>query len=180
MENLHENNGNRNYSADSPQPEENQKAAASPLEKALLLASHGLSVFPCRETTVYRKRTDGTVEKDCDGKPSIKFKAKAPYISNGFHGASRDPVTISRWWASWPQALIGLPTGEVNGITVVDLDPEPEAGITLEKLHGSIGVVPPGCLVVATPSGGEHIYFGYTPGIKSAAARARKRRRYPQ
>ena len=33
-----------------------------------------------------------------------------------------DAATIRKWWKRWPDALIGMPTGKVTGIAVLDLD----------------------------------------------------------
>ena len=117
---------------DNPQADENQQSLPSPKEIALQLASWGKKVFPCHEFTVYKTKADGTAEADGNGKPIVLYKEKAPYIRNGFCGASSNPIIISSWWTKWPGALIGLPTGTVNDITVVDLDPDPEAGILLQ------------------------------------------------
>jgi putative DNA primase/helicase len=70
-----------------------------------------------------------------DKKPLIKWK----------DGATRD-------WTSWPEgAQVGLPTGQRNGIVVIDDD------------RGKHGLVPWRCPVttyrVNTPSGGRHYYF---------------------
>jgi Bifunctional DNA primase/polymerase, N-terminal len=71
------------------------------LNEAMELAKHGIKVFPCRPD-------------------------KAPYIARGFHDASKDPEVIRHWWTRWPNALIGIPTGEK--FVVVDCDLQhPEA-----------------------------------------------------
>jgi len=68
----------------------------SKLETALKLAEVGNPVFfPC--------------------KPD-----KRPYTANGFKNASTLPDVITNWWQTWPDALIGVPTGEK--FIVVDCD----------------------------------------------------------
>ena len=54
----------------------------------------------------------------------IKERKKAPYETGGFKTASRDIDQIRRWAALYPNANIGVPTGAVSGITVVDVDGE--------------------------------------------------------
>jgi putative DNA primase/helicase len=94
-------------------------AATSPLcyEKiALHLAEEfGLPVFPCWETHPARSS---------DGKPVGR---KSPRIDGGFKSASRDRAVIEAWWARWPNALIGVPTGAPSGLFVIDIDPDGQA-----------------------------------------------------
>jgi hypothetical protein len=71
------------------------------VQQVLKLAEHGIAVFPC--------------------KPD-----KRPYTASGFKNASTEPDTIKKWWQLWPDALIGVPTGEK--FVVVDCDLQhPEA-----------------------------------------------------
>ena len=74
-----------------------------PLDHALRLAQKGNAVFPC----------------DND---------KKPFTAHGFKDASTDPDLIRRWWARWPDALIGVPTGIKFCVVDVDLQ-HPEAQV---------------------------------------------------
>ena len=69
-------------------------------------------IFPCRavEETV----TIG-------GRPRT-LKPKTPLIARGFHAASQDPEQIRAWWGRWPDALVGVPTGSLTALVVVDYD----------------------------------------------------------
>ncbi len=50
---------------------------------------------------------------------------KHPIISNGQHGWSKDPEQIKDWWGKWPNANIGVVTGEAsNGLAIIDIDSE--------------------------------------------------------
>jgi hypothetical protein len=64
------------------------------------------------------------------------------------------------WWSQNQDARVGLITGSASGLVVVDVDPR--NGGSLDGID-----VPPGALRVATPSGGEHLYFRH-PGIRVA------------
>jgi hypothetical protein len=71
-------------------------------------------VFPCRpvpETVMVRGKA-----KD--------LNAKSPRTERGFHDATQDPEQIRRWWRQWPDALVGVPTGQTTGLVVVDYDPD--------------------------------------------------------
>lgn len=54
----------------------------------------------------------------------VKPKAKAPLTKNGFKDASIDTAKIIEWWTQWPDANIGIATGKVSGLFVVDIDGE--------------------------------------------------------
>ena len=47
---------------------------------------------------------------------------KSPYISGWQHRATADAREIERLFEPFPDAMIGLPTGPINGLTVLDLD----------------------------------------------------------
>ncbi len=47
---------------------------------------------------------------------------KKPLTENGFKDATRDEAKIREWWARWPGAQVGLPTGRRNNLFVLDLD----------------------------------------------------------
>ncbi len=74
--------------------------ALSTLSAALALAEeHGIPVFPCRPD-------------------------KRPYTKNGFKDSTTNIAAIDSWWAEYPDALIGVPTGRASCIDVIDIDPE--------------------------------------------------------
>jgi hypothetical protein len=85
-------------------------------------------------------------------------------------GASTDPGQIRRWWSRWPEANIGIPTGERSGLLVLDID---DHGFTsldaLEEEHGPL----PETLTVRTGGGGMHLYLKYPPGsgIRNSAGK---------
>jgi len=110
----------------------------TPGEEPICYAGQGLPVFPCIGTGPARKR---------------------PYPPNGFHAATTDTAIIRAWWALWPDALIGMPTGPASGRWVLDVDvkrAEENGFDTLEDL----GHLPlPETPVVHTASGGVHYYF---------------------
>jgi hypothetical protein len=47
---------------------------------------------------------------------------KTPLTPRGFHDATLDLDLVRRWWAKWPNANVGVPTGVASGIVVVDVD----------------------------------------------------------
>lgn len=80
--------------------------------------------------------------------------------------ATKDPDTVHRWWTAWPDASIGIATGRISGIYVIDVDKRGAGWDTLGKLDQARGF-PFDTLRVFTPSGGAHFYFTH-PGIDVA------------
>jgi len=84
---------------------------------------------------------------------------KTPLIQRGLHAASNQASNIIKWWESWPDALIGLPTGTINGFVVLDVDvkrPEDNGFDTLATMgYATLPDTP----LAHTPSGGVHLYF---------------------
>jgi hypothetical protein len=111
------------------------------LDAALWLANHGLAVFPCIS----------------DPDPAID---KKPATRNGFYGATTDPERIRRWW--WRDRLVGVPTGRVTGLAVLDVDPRHGGHLWVEdnarRLHDRRSGVPI-TRVHRTQSGGQHWLF---------------------
>jgi KaiC/GvpD/RAD55 family RecA-like ATPase len=113
---------------------------------------------------------------------------KRPLTKHGFKDATSHLPDIDRWWESTPRAGIGLPTGKVNGLVVIDLDPrnaelpthtDPDGRVHTQSVwewaeddvfKGTL----PETWVVETPGGGLHFYFRHPgdrllPGVKGWA-----------
>jgi bifunctional DNA primase/polymerase-like protein len=116
------------------------------LREALELAG-GIPVFPCRAD-------------------------KRPYTERGFKDASTDPALIQEWWKQWPDALVGVPTGEFSGLYVIDIDSarhdeandwfERHAPFLLETRQHQ------------TKSGGWHLLFQHRDGLRNTAGKLAK------
>lgn len=121
------------------------------LKHALEYAAQGWAVLPL----------NGISDGRCTcGKPECRSAGKHPLISGGCHAATTDPETIERWWRTYPDANIGIATGKVSGLIVVDVDAgEGKTGFeslaALEQRHAEL----PESLRVRTGSGGLHIYL---------------------
>lgn len=115
------------------------------LAAALDLADQGIPVFPCLAGT------------------------KSPAIprdeGRGFLDASIDPAEIRRMFAYPGAALIGVPTGAASGFDVVDLDPRKGSDDWTD-----VALLPP-TRVHRTRSGGRHILFHATPGLRCSVDR---------
>lgn len=67
--------------------------------------------------------------------------------------------TIERWWKKFPNANIGVITGKVSGITVIDVD----------TYKGGKADQFPKTFTVQTGNGGLHLYYKYSPGLTISA-----------
>jgi len=100
-----------------------------------------------------------------DGKCTCKngncpSPGKHPSTRNGVKDASIDPLEIRSWWQMWPNANIGIATGDVSGFFVLDVDPKhygEESLTELEEKHGKL----PDTVEAITGSRGRHILFVY-------------------
>jgi hypothetical protein len=69
---------------------------------------------------------------------------------------------IEAWFRHWPDANVGIVTGRLSGLIVVDIDAQhggPDSVAALEALHGLL----PATVEALTGGGGRHLYFAH-PG----------------
>lgn len=71
---------------------------------------------------------------------------------------------VRNWWRQWPRANVGIVTGEVSNLLVLDVDPDHGGWGSLEMLAGRYGELRSGPQVI-TGSGGLHIYYRH-PGVR--------------
>ena len=68
------------------------------------------------------------------------------------------------WGETYPEANVGLVTGEASGFWVLDVDPKHEGDVRLKELEAEHGDLP-ATYRVRTPSGGVHFYFALPEGF---------------
>lgn len=118
----------------------------SNISAALAYAARGWAVFPLH----------GAAEGACScGRTDCDRTAKHPRTPNGLKDATKDEATIRKWWAEWPDANIGIATGAVSGLVVLDVDGE-EGRATVKGLELPISPL-------AETGRGRHVYFAH-PG----------------
>ena len=83
----------------------------------------------------------------CDAK-------KRPVCHGGFKAATQDPDEVERLFSASNAALIGIPTGEVSGVSVIDIDVRDgkQGKERVEKHAGLLGLTKG----TARQSGGWH------------------------
>lgn len=87
----------------------------------------------------------------------LRVADKLPIMMGGFKGATLNPKMVRDWWTQWPHANIGIPTGQVSGIWVLDIDGE-EGEKSLSEFERANGKLPQSVEVISG-GGGRHIYF---------------------
>lgn len=95
----------------------------------------------------------------------IYYKGKAPITQHGFKDATNDIKQIKTWWELFPNAGIGLPTGSINNIVVLDIDPRNGGNFSFERLVDENENLPH-TVHCETGGGGFHLYFNYDKRIK--------------
>jgi putative DNA primase/helicase len=110
-------------------------------QHALDLARHGVPVFPCRADN------------------------KAPLTANGFKDASTDHDIVHGWFTTWPDALIGVPTGTKFVVLDVDCAKHLEA----QEWYGKANL--PLTRTHITRSGGRHLFFKPNDAVRNTAGK---------
>jgi Bifunctional DNA primase/polymerase, N-terminal len=119
------------------------------LARALAYAAAGWPVFPCRP----------------DAGPCPQpgnCECKAPLTVHGLRDASTGPEVIRGWWRRWADANLAIATG-APGPDVLDVDIK-DGGSGFEGFNRlkRTGYLRGARALVATPSGGLHVYFAGT------------------
>lgn len=133
------------------------------MDAALRYADRGWHVFPLHWVS-NRRCSCGTA---CG-----KNAGKHPMTPDGFYSATVDPGRITEWWTRYPDANIGIRTGQVSNLWVVDQDAKvmidrgdglviPEGENSIRTAEHQLGQVLTETLTVKTGSGGLHFYYDY-------------------
>lgn len=124
---------------------------------ALAYAARGIPVFPCALINGAKKPLTKWGKGGNQSAPLNQRKA------------TTDPDTIRAWWNKNPLAMIGMPTGEVSGLVVLDVDRK-NGKDGLENLLAAgfdpFAMTP---VVAKTPSGGLHFFMRYSGPLKNSA-----------
>lgn len=71
-----------------------------------------------------------------------------------------NPTDIEFWWDRWPEANVGIVTGWVSALVVLDIDPRNGGDATLSALEAAHGPLPT-TVTGLTGGGGRHLYFAH-------------------
>jgi hypothetical protein len=75
-----------------------------------------------------------------------------------------DEAEIRRWFRRWPSANVGVVTGAISSLVVIDVDPLHGGDHSLEALEQAHGALPD-TIRAATGGGGLHVYLAHPGGL---------------
>jgi bifunctional DNA primase/polymerase-like protein len=130
---------------------------ASTKEYARFYASLGWRVFP-----VWSVDTLGVCR--CQKREACPSPGKHPRPPRGVHAATVDSKKLDSW--KWSTANIGIATGSISGLVVIDIDGQ-KGWESYAELKGELGplVESDRPLKVVTSKGGAHAYVAYPEGL---------------
>jgi len=135
------------------QNDDNQTKVQNPmLTAALSYADQGWPIVP-----LYSVK-DGACT--CYNKEKCESPGKHPILENGVRGASTDKEQITGWFDQWPDANLGIATGE-KSFDVLDVDLKGDGPSALKELEAEYGPLPETPCQI-TGSGGKQYFFKYT------------------
>lgn len=123
--------------------------ASSLAVAARSLALAGVPVFPCASN------------------------GKQPITPHGFRDATTNVALVEAWWLRSPEANLGVPTGAVSGMVVVDVDVHGrvDGRIPFDRAERA-GLVDGWALLARTPTGGMHAFYSATPDVEQRSWQA--------
>ena len=91
---------------------------------------------------------------------------KTPLTGHGFLDATTDLTRVNAWWGHWPTANIGVATGMVSGVLVVDVDVRATGSgfDAFQRASDHVDTSGWACRV-RTPSGGLHVWYPADPVV---------------
>ena len=101
-------------------------------------------------------------------RPDCESAAKHPCNRNGVKGATQDSAGVESLLRSGRLANVGLATGEVSGVDVLDIDPRHGGDQSLMALVAQNGPLP-STVEAVTGGAGTHYFFQHVPRLKSGA-----------
>jgi hypothetical protein len=81
-----------------------------------------------------------------------------------FQHRHADREEVRAWFARWPAGNVGIVTGAISGLVVLDIDPKHGGEASLAEWTRRHGPLPPSIEAV-TGGGGRHVYFAHPGGI---------------
>lgn len=133
--------------------------------QAVSYVERGWAVFPLHSVV----ESEGKLQCTC-GTVNCSDAGKHPRNARGLKEASKDMAVIDGWFGPGSeQSNIGIVTGMISGITVLDIDTGPgkDGAETWAEIVHEHGESPTLCAV--TGSGGFHMVYAYNSALKTAA-----------
>lgn len=130
------------------------------LQAAQQLAAQGYKVFPVPP-----------------GKKQSYVAQRSRFGSGEAWGMTNDATLIEKYWKKWPNANVGLPTGAVNSVIVIETDTakghsslKVDGEEALKGLQERLGALPK-TWMAESPSGSLHRFYSHPGGkVKNSAS----------
>jgi hypothetical protein len=95
----------------------------------------------------------------------LRARSKRPLVSwEPLQSALPSVEQVVDWFRRWPDANIGIVTGETSNLVVLDIDPKHGGDVSLERLERRFGPLPT-TIEATTGGGGRHLYFAHPGGL---------------
>ena len=95
----------------------------------------------------------------------IRAETKKPLTPHGCKDAKKTPGAIKAWWKKWPEASVGVATGSISGLIVIDEDIDDDKGVdgfhSVRMWEQDTGETLPETVRAITGRGGAHLYYKY-------------------
>lgn len=143
-------------------PKNRQRTTPTPLPTARGPSYPGSRAGTGEAMTTIREAAHSYLERGWSVIP-VRAREKRPIIA--WQRYQQQPPTAAQvdvWFTRWPSANVGVVTGAVSGLVVVDIDPNhggTESLAALEHEHGHL----PATVEAISGGGGRHLYFSH-PG----------------
>jgi hypothetical protein len=95
----------------------------------------------------------------------LRPREKRPIIQwEPLQSARPSQAELILWFERWPDANIGIITGEISNLIVIDIDPDHGGDASLERLERRFQPLPT-TVEAKSGGGGRHLYFTHPGGI---------------
>jgi hypothetical protein len=95
----------------------------------------------------------------------FRARSKRPAVAwTDYQHRRSTGVEIRRWFAQIPDANVGIVTGMISGLVVLDIDPNKGGDTSLAQLERAHGPLPH-TVEAITGGGGRHVYFAHPGGL---------------
>lgn len=95
----------------------------------------------------------------------MREKAKRPALAwKAYQSKCASEKTLHGWFRRCPDCNVGIVTGALSGLVVLDVDPRHGGAVSLRELEREHGRLPQ-TMESITGGGGRHVYFSHPGGV---------------
>jgi len=95
----------------------------------------------------------------------LRPRDKRPLIEwERFQHELASSATVTYWYRRWPDANVGVVTGAISNLVVLDIDPNHGGDASIGRLERKLAPLPV-TVQATTGGGGRHLYFAHPGGL---------------